>query len=235
MIVGTQGKPFYDGWFVQILINHGNHVFTDATSQFLSPQDAMGGQAGVATGTIWPTWVTVLDFNHDGLPDFSVEYSGGSLTQSTPLIWINDGTGHFHTLKVSDFVAPGNEWQLGDGHLTKTDHGYSFITLQDYSGSGGLVETGLLATMPYDDFSFPSATFPFAGDAMSQIETIYIGYFGRAGDPGGTNYWTNHLLNGGSTVQTLTGIAASYSVQSESQAQYPFLADPLGASTSGDQ
>jgi hypothetical protein len=123
VIVGTQGQPFYDGWFVQILINHGNHVFTDATSQFLSPQDAMGGQVGVATGTPWPIWVTVLDFNHDGLPDFSVEYSGAALTQSTPLIWINDGTGHFHTLKVSEFVAPGNEWQLGNGHLTQTDQG----------------------------------------------------------------------------------------------------------------
>jgi hypothetical protein len=77
------------------------------------------------------------------------------------------------------------------------------------------------------------ATFPFTGDAMSQIEAIYIGYFGRAGDPGGTNYWTNQLLNGGSTVQTMTGIAASYSVQPESQAQYPFLANPSGATTSG--
>jgi hypothetical protein len=77
------------------------------------------------------------------------------------------------------------------------------------------------------------ATFPFTGDAMSQIEAIYIGYYGRAGDPDGTNYWTNQLLNGGSTVQSMTGIAASYSVQPESQAQYPFLANPLGATTSG--
>ena len=65
------------------------------------------------------------------------------------------------------------------------------------------------------------------------LEAIYIGYYGRAGDPDGTSYWTNQLLNGGSTVQTMTGIAASYSVQPESQAQYPFLANPLGATTSG--
>jgi len=77
------------------------------------------------------------------------------------------------------------------------------------------------------------ATFPFTGDAMSQIEAIYIGYFGRAGDPLGTNYWTNQLLNGGATVQSMTGIAASYSVQPEAQAQYPFLANPSGATTSG--
>jgi hypothetical protein len=76
-------------------------------------------------------------------------------------------------------------------------------------------------------------TFPFTGDPVSQIETIYIGYFGRAGDPDGTNFWTNDLLNGGSTVQFMTGIAASYSVQPESLAQYPFLANPLGATTSG--
>src|SRR5262249_12613550 len=79
----------------------------------------------------------------------------------------------------------------------------------------------------------PTPTFPFTGDATSQIAAIYVGYFGRAGDPDGTNFWTNDLLNGGSTVQTMTGIAASYSVQPESQAQYPFLANPLGATTSG--
>jgi hypothetical protein len=88
------------------------------------------------------------------------------------------------------------------------------------------------------DFSFTDAytildtdfaKFPFAGDATSQTEAIYIGYYGRGGDPDGTNYWTNQLLNGGS----MTGIAASFSVQAESRAQYPFLANPLGATTSG--
>jgi hypothetical protein len=145
--------------FIQIIINHGNHVFTDETSQFLSPQDAEG------------TWgpgidrLVVLDFNHDGLPDFSAEYGGGDpITQSTPLVWINDGTGHFHTLKVSDFVTPGNEWLVANGHLTQTDHGYSFFTVQN-TPNNGLVETGLLATTPYDVSSVPSG--------MNQIRNDY--------------------------------------------------------------
>ena len=56
-----------------------------------------------------------------------------------------------------------------------------------------------------------SAMFPFAGDTLSLIEVIYLGYFGRAGDPGGVNYWLNDLQSGGS----LQSISASFSVQVE--------------------
>jgi hypothetical protein len=68
---------------------------------------------------------------------------------SQPLIWLNDGSGRFTTLKASDFVAAGREWQIGNGHLARTRNGYSFITTQLYSGSGGLRLTGLLATRPF--------------------------------------------------------------------------------------
>ena len=74
------------------------------------------------------------------------------------------------------------------------------------------------------------APFPFTGNSFSQVETIYIAYFGRAGDPGGTHYWLGQLNSG---VLSLQEEAASFSVQTESLAQYPFLADPLSASTSG--
>src|SRR5262245_22819439 len=73
-----------------------------------------------------------------------------------------------------------------------------------------------------------SALFPFTGDSLSLIEVIYLGYFGRAGDPGGVNFWNNYFQSGG----TLQAISASFSVQDEARAQYPFLADPLNANTS---
>jgi hypothetical protein len=72
--------------------------------------------------------------------------------------------------------------------------------------------------------------FPFADDSFSQIELIYIAYFGRAGDPGGTAYWGGQISLGALSLQEE---AASFSVQAESQAQYPFLQNPLTASTSG--
>ncbi|WP_363347767.1 FG-GAP-like repeat-containing protein [Methylocystis echinoides] len=147
IIVGTQGQPFYDGWFVQLLLNKGGKTFVDATSSLVSPTDAMGGVAGKTTGTPWATWARVGDYNNDGFQDFALELNG-RITQSTPLIWLNDGAGRFHTIKVGDLVAPGDEWMLGGGHLMQTKNGYSFLTLQEYPGSGGLIETGLLATKP---------------------------------------------------------------------------------------
>lgn len=155
VLIGTQGNPFYDGAFIQVFLNKGNHQFQEVTSQVMPVADIAKGAFAAATGTAWPTWITVLDFNRDGFSDFAVEYTG-QLTQATPLVWLNDGTGHFTTLHVSDFVNPGNEWRLGTGHLTQTDNGYSFFTTQSYNGSKGLVLTGLLATSPY--LNIPAAT-----------------------------------------------------------------------------
>ena len=69
---------------------------------------------------------------------------------------------------------------------------------------------------------------------QEDITKIYIGYFGRAGDPTGFNYWIGQAIDGGDgpggvAPLSLREIAASYSVQPESTALYPFLANPLVA------
>ena len=68
---------------------------------------------------------------------------------------------------------------------------------------------------------------PYVATDNAQIASLYVAYFGRAGDPGGMNYWLDALAHGAS----LQSIAASFSVQREAQAQYPFLADPVHASS----
>ena len=100
--------------------------------------------------TLFPFWVSALDFNHDGAPDFYVQFAPGSrrLTQDQPLIWLNDGTGHFSTLKVGDFVPPGKEYLIGSDFLMATRNGYTFITMQCFPGRG-LEIAGLLASTPY--------------------------------------------------------------------------------------
>ena len=83
----------------------------------------------------------------------------------------------------------------------------------------------------YNGTTSPTApVFPFTGDSSSQIETTYIAYFGRAGEPGGTSYWGAQLASG---ALSISQEAASFSVQPESLAQYPFLVNPLTASTTG--
>jgi len=75
------------------------------------------------------------------------------------------------------------------------------------------------------------SVFPFSNDAQSQVEMIYIAYFGRAGDPDGANYWLNELNVGGDTViPGLTGVAAAYSLAPEASTEYPLLANPSTAS-----
>ena len=116
------------------------------TADRVAPGDASAGTEGVSQGLGYAKYLRVLDFNADGAPDFSVEYNGPLPAQDQPLIWLNDGTGHFSTLKVRDFVAPGRESLIGWGHLVATRNGYSFITVQR---NGGLSVRGLLATKPY--------------------------------------------------------------------------------------
>jgi hypothetical protein len=149
VLIGTNGQPYYDGSFIQIFRNDGNQVFTDVTATAMDAADAMTSVAGTWTGKPWAMWVQSLDFNNDGVLDFAVEYNGGTLQQSTPLVWLNDGSGHFTTLKAGDFVAPGEEWRLGSGHFYKTDNGYSIVNTQYYNGSNGLIVSGMVASQAY--------------------------------------------------------------------------------------
>ncbi|MGA9210819.1 MAG: hypothetical protein WB347_23725, partial [Terriglobales bacterium] len=62
---------------------------------------------------------------------------------------------------------------------------------------------------------------------QAEVEALYVGYFMRAGDPGGTQYWINQIQNG---TLNLAQAAASFSVQLETLGDYPFLATgTLGA------
>lgn len=58
---------------------------------------------------------------------------------------------------------------------------------------------------------------------LDQIEALYVGYFGRAADPAGLNYWLPRLTSG---EMTYAKIAASFSVQPEATARFAYLANP---------
>lgn len=67
------------------------------------------------------------------------------------------------------------------------------------------------------------------GEPALQIESLYVGYFGRAGDPAGMTYWHDQLIASHGSPDALGSIAASFSKQAEAQAAYPLLADPQHA------
>lgn len=198
IVAGTNGKPYYDGAFVQLLRNDGNNVFTDVTAGSMAAGDARTSIPDTNTGNPWAMWVNVLDFNNDGVMDFAVEYNGQSVKPSTPLVWLNDGSGHFTTLKASDFVNPGDEWRIGNAHFYKTANGYSIVATQYISGSSGnngLFAGGLVSTQPYHEH----VASDFAGGNLDdQISTTA----------------TNNTINGGAGVDTVVaaGARSAYSI-----------------------
>lgn len=60
-------------------------------------------------------------------------------------------------------------------------------------------------------------------NATDQVQSLFVGYFGRAGDPLGANYWLEQL----SGTYTLAKEAASFATQPEATAKYNYLENPL--------
>jgi hypothetical protein len=148
----------------------------------MAPSDAMTAASGVAGNGPWAMWLQQLDFNGDGVLDFAIEYNGQALKQSTPLVWLNDGAGHFTTLKVGDFVGPGDEWRMAGGHFYKTANGYSYVANQMYDGSGGLIVNGLVATQAYREHAAsPNVTGTAGADqfATTGANNVFDGGAGR--------------------------------------------------------
>ena len=56
---------------------------------------------------------------------------------------------------------------------------------------------------------------------QAEVEALYVGYFMRAGDPGGTQFWINAFQSG---AVNLAGAAADFSDSLEAAGDYPFLA-----------
>lgn len=56
-----------------------------------------------------------------------------------------------------------------------------------------------------------------------QVESLYVGYFGRTDDAAGTSYWVNQIEAG---AMTLAKVAESFAVQPEALARYSYLSAP---------
>ncbi len=93
--------------------------------------------------------------------------------------------------------------------------------VSDGRGGTNLILTPIVGVHPSDPLAL--------GDPASQIESLYVGYFGRAGDPAGLTYWHDQLTASQGSLDALTAIAESFSKQAEAQAAYPLLADPQHA------
>jgi hypothetical protein len=72
---------FYIGYYLQLILNNGNHQFTDTTNNISSNSDLNGA---------WIDWVRIQDVNNDGYLDIIEDNAS-----ERGLIWLNDGSGVF--------------------------------------------------------------------------------------------------------------------------------------------
>ncbi|MFN7087182.1 MAG: hypothetical protein ACK4N4_11230, partial [Burkholderiales bacterium] len=133
-----------------ILIDHGNQNYVDETAARVAAADRSGGIAGQATRTPWGKFINVLDFNRDGAPDFVVApwFGGSSPSSSRPVVWLNDGSGHFTTLKAGDLVDSGHAYLIDfTVQPFQTGQGMGFVRTSSFGGK--LSVDVIAATSPY--------------------------------------------------------------------------------------
>jgi hypothetical protein len=88
LLAFTKHTPYYQGRWIQVLINNGDGSFRDETSTRLPQQDNLDS---------WPYAIRVADLNGDGKPDFAVAVNYGG----APPFYLNNGDGTFTPLAVT--------------------------------------------------------------------------------------------------------------------------------------
>lgn len=93
VLASTKGDPFYEGAWLQVLINNGDGTFHDETSTRL-PQDLANTQQ-------WVAFPQLIDVNGDGKLDLLTHYDGA--VNGTSPAFLNDGSGNFKPMHVPAF------------------------------------------------------------------------------------------------------------------------------------
>lgn len=139
LILNSRSDPYYGGNYLQFLENDGRGTFTDATTARLGDPAAFPDT--YSERLRWTDFWQVLDVNGDGALDIAGHRVTGPA--NTPLIYLNDGTGHFALSQPALDGAQPISWGDFDGdgrieavtwHSTWTDaQGTSSInTISDY-------------------------------------------------------------------------------------------------------
>lgn len=93
-MISTKWDPFYQGVWIQLLINNGDNTFTDQTATRLPQKDNTNP---------WIAFARPIDLNGDRRPDLTTGAAGLAVAGDSPSptsTWINDGKGNFKPLKL---------------------------------------------------------------------------------------------------------------------------------------
>ncbi len=200
IVLSAQMKPYYEGMSVQILINKGNRTFVDETALRMGASDSLSGTPGLATGTLWRVFLQLLDFNGDGFTDFVTCGIAGSgqLGLKDPLVWLNDGTGHFSTLKLGDFFDHPDSLPQTEARWIQFDNGWGMVRPYGHvSYAGGMT---VMVMAPTQLFSTgPNGLNPATKGAPGFNELYYLNQHPsimtavQSGmEVSGLDYWLKH-------------------------------------------
>ncbi len=95
--------------------------------------------------------------------------------------------------------------------------------LNAYAGSSDIVII--------KNFTDSNATQQPGLDASQWLSSFYVAYWGRAGDPGGLDYWLGEVSRGATDVP---GVAENFALSAEAKAMYPYFNAPKTA-TDGER
>lgn len=144
VLLSTQNSPFYDGWSLQTIKITGESL-TDTTATSFGNNLRKMGAVNQLTGSPWIPFVNLVDVNLDGTLDLLLDdvQMDNAIDQATmPLIYLNDGFGHFSPILTSDILdlGPTNKTFFNMASAYMDSKGVSWLVTFPYQDSVYFIE-----------------------------------------------------------------------------------------------
>ncbi len=134
----TPNTAYADGWSLEVVRNDGGS-FVDATLDHFKAADSREGLPNQDSNIGASQFIRLMDVNGDGSKDIVVtQFMNDLPSANTPIVWTNDGFGHFEVaLRAGQLTALANDqYFVGPFSLpVETTKGLSFSGINVYQGT----------------------------------------------------------------------------------------------------
>jgi hypothetical protein len=134
----TPSTAYADGWSLEVVRNDGG-VFVDATLDHFKAEDSREGLPKQDSDVAASQFIRLMDVNGDGSRDIVItQFMNGQPGANTPIVWTNDGFGHFEVaLRAGQLNALANDpYFVGVFSLpVETSKGVSFSAINVFEGT----------------------------------------------------------------------------------------------------
>jgi len=210
VLLSTQNNPFYDGWSLQILSNHGNEfvdITTDSFSGFIS---SMGtpNRLPIVGQSPWIAFVKLVDVNNDGTTDIlfdSIQSYSYLRPESIPLMYLNDGFAHFTPIFADEVLDLNSSYRdfFSRASVFVGESGVSWLNY--FSWRDSIYFRELLPTKPLPKVSTITGTVSSDQISGNELNNLLTGLAG------------NDTIFGGAGLDTavFSGLRSQYSLSAQ--------------------